>query len=874
MIISCKFSPFVLLSVPKKSAYAMTLYLPSAYEVVEYLNTDIYGINYLVRDRELEFLATCRILSEADIGKGRYAFAQALAKQAHRLDHENIMPLLGSFVDDEQACTFLISRGIGQSLYEYSEELCFLQTYIEEDAIMTVLIELTNALLYVYSLTRRTDFVDTLVSRLPLVALDPLCIRLSSKGRVLVDYATFAAKLATQRHSSFTRAYLCPEALHGRNEEGACQSLSPLKVLAYNVGRLCCELCFAGSKRKAVKGDYDTAYMLDNIVREKVYSKDIVHVLRWLTNPCSDLRPYLDEVLAHPFIFKFMVKVGSDESDRIFRNALGSTQLILSANMNNVEYVRALVGKQKRLTNYDGATALMAAAVLGNIEVLKILIPHEFGMRMITRDSLNGATALILAARNDQVEACKLLASHEAKLKKRDGFTALMEATVRGHSSVVDVLVKHEAKLAIQLDDLSNPKNGTTALMLACEFHQLHIASQLICHEGGMRDSSGYTALHRAAALGLVPAVELLVRTKELGLRDPRGQTALMFAAQYGRSKCVEILCKEKEAGLVTDKGWSALLSAISNGHTEVAKLLIEYEGHLTLSIGYTPLMCAVEHKQHEIVDLLKSSLARRTITMESGDHPWQNGATALMFAAYNNDVESCKKLLELEEGMRNADGMTASMIAASNDSAAALSVLCMSQREAESRLTGGSLEDRTCLMVATLSGSLNCVKVLAERGIGVGCQDSMGSTALIMAALSGHTEICKVLAPLEARIRRKDGFTALMSAAQEGHKGCVAILLSKEGDAHKSGGWTALMSAALKNKPEVVQILSKDKRQIRQKREKDGITALMIAVQSGHVECIRILAPLERNIVDKKGRKCEAYAKTDVIRKALASLR
>ncbi|EFO61107.1 Protein 21.1 [Giardia lamblia P15] len=854
----------------------MTLYLPPAYDAVKYLNNDIYGINYLVRDRNLDLLATCRIVSKADVGQGRYALIQELAKQAHRLDHESIAPLLEAFVDDEQACTFLISRGVGQSLYEYNEELCFLQVNLEEEAIMTILIELINAILYVYSMNRKTNFTAALASNLPSTGLDPLCIRLNNKGRALVDYSAFAIKLAVQRHSAFTTAYLCPEALRSQHsgEDRSHSNLSPLKMLAYNVGRLCCELCFTGSRCKAVKGEYDTAYMLKSIIEENIYSRDLVCILSWLTNPCSNLRPYLDEVLTHPFIFEFTVKLGSRENERVFRNALGSTQLILSANMNNVEYVRALVNKQKRLTNYDGATALMAAAILGNIEVLKILIPYEFGMRMITGDSLNGATALILAARNGQAEACKLLAPHEAKLKKRDGFTALMEATVRGHSSAADALMKYEAKLVIQLDDPSNPKNGTTALMLACEFHQLHIANQLIQYEAGMRDSSGYTALHRAAALGLVSAVQLLITTKECGLRDPKGQTALMFAAQYGRSKCVELLCKEKEAGLVTDKGWSALLSAIANEHTETAKLLIDCEGHLALNIGYTPLMCAVEHKQYEVIDLLKHNLARKVIMTENEENSWHNGATALMLAAYSNDVDSCRKLVELEEGIRNADGMTASMIAASNDSAAALSILCMSQRESESKLIGGSADNRTCLMIATLSGSLSCVRVLVERGIGVGCQDSMGSTALIMAALSGYADICRVLAPIEARVQRKDGFTALMSAAQEGHRECVSILLSKEGDIHKPGGWTALMSAALKNKSEIVQILSKDKRQIKQKREKDGITALMIAVQSGHTECIRILAPLERNLTDKKGRKCEAYARTEAVRRILAKLR
>ncbi len=58
--------------------------------------------------------------------------------------------------------------------------------------------------------------------------------------------------------------------------------------------------------------------------------------------------------------------------------------------------------------------------------------------------------------------------------------------------------------------------------------------------------------------------------------------------------------------------------------------------------------------------------------------------------------------------------------------------------------------------MVAAHYGKTGCVRILAEKEAGM--KDENGWTALILAAMNGHLECVKILAPLENRMQRFDG--------------------------------------------------------------------------------------------------------------------
>lgn len=161
------------------------------------------------------------------------------------------------------------------------------------------------------------------------------------------------------------------------------------------------------------------------------------------------------------------------------------------------------------------------------------------------------------------------------------------------------------------------------------------------------------------------------------------------------------------------------------------------------------------------------------------------------------------------------------------------------------------------------------------------------GTTALMLAVNKGNQDMVKLLAPLEAGLRRRDGKLALhLALKREDFK--VAQLLTKlEGadvssfsttggrrtelmdaiiaDDHLLGwslfqvqsglqdkdGKTALMYAAYKGSTCFVNMLKKREGGL---RSANGMTALMYAARSNKPEVVRLLIPLEAGLQDRGG--------------------
>jgi ankyrin repeat protein len=109
--------------------------------------------------------------------------------------------------------------------------------------------------------------------------------------------------------------------------------------------------------------------------------------------------------------------------------------------------------------NEGGQTALYLAALLGHIEVVKVLLNAKANVNAKNRE---GRTALHQAAYEGRVEAVKVLLNAEAKVSAEDqhGNTALHEAAWQSHVEVVKVLLNAKANV--------NAKNreGRTAIGL------------------------------------------------------------------------------------------------------------------------------------------------------------------------------------------------------------------------------------------------------------------------------------------------------------------------------------------------------------------------------------------------------------------------
>ena len=81
--------------------------------------------------------------------------------------------------------------------------------------------------------------------------------------------------------------------------------------------------------------------------------------------------------------------------------------------------------------------------------------------------------------------------------------------------------------------------------------------------------------------------------------------------------------------------------------------------------------------------------------------------------------------------------------------------------------------------------------------------------TALMVAAVKGHTGVARLLVEREGGMSNSGGWTALMWAAEKGRTDCARLLLEREKHMRSNRGETALSIAKRLNHPSLVSLLS-----------------------------------------------------------------
>ncbi|ESU40310.1 Serine/threonine protein kinase [Giardia duodenalis] len=347
-------------------------------------------------------------------------------------------------------------------------------------------------------------------------------------------------------------------------------------------------------------------------------------------------------------------------------------------------------------TDEDGVTALIRAAVRGDVNAVRALIPLQKGKKMARDTYINGLRISI-------------------------GVTALMMAAVHGHTKVVKLLVEEEGGMKDNI--------GRTALMWAESCGHSKCVKLLIEKEAGMRDNYGYTALMVAAQGGCAECIKLLLN-KETGMQNIWGSTALMLAAHNMHPECVELLM-EKEVGI---SGWTELMYAAYRGDVDTVRSSLHMKGERDIG-GWTALMRAAEQGHEQVVELLTKERG-----MTNNSHQ-----TALMWAARNGHPGCVRLLLEKEGGMLDKYGGTALMFAVEHDHIECIKLLL--EKEAGMRDKNGW----TALMRAVLVGHTECVRLLAEEEKDMKTVRERfgylpGTTALNIAKREGRTELVSIL--------------------------------------------------------------------------------------------------------------------------------
>ncbi len=214
----------------------------------------------------------------------------------------------------------------------------------------------------------------------------------------------------------------------------------------------------------------------------------------------------------------------------------------------------------------DKISDLMCYATRGCLEEKALHSKqHELGKK-----DVYGQTALMHAAESNNVSAVQLLKKHELKMQDNKGRTAFMHA-IENYSKECAELLKEEQDI--------RDNDGSTALMIACLYRNLHGVELLAGKQGGLQDNYGYTALMHAVASRVIEKAYVLpiyALFSEYGMQDKEGNTALMWLVRSCRNysspqvfQNFETLMKTKEVGMRNKKGETALMAA-ADGHAPV----------------------------------------------------------------------------------------------------------------------------------------------------------------------------------------------------------------------------------------------------------------------------------------------------------------
>ncbi len=208
------------------------------------------------------------------------------------------------------------------------------------------------------------------------------------------------------------------------------------------------------------------------------------------------------------------------------------------------------------------------------------------------------------------------------------------------------------------------------------------------------------------------------------------------------------------------------------------------------------------------------------------------DGATALHWASYRDDLESADLLIRAGARVNAANdlGATPLWTASLNGSAAMVRRLLQGGADPHLALVLGE----TPLMVASRSGNPDVVEQLLAKGARVNARAARGQNALMWAVAQQHATVVKVLLAHGADIHaRTEVWSQIMAVPPHG--------LPEYNRPIKHGGDTALMFAARVGDLNSAKILVEAGANVND-ADAEGVSAMVLAAHSGFGELVEFL--------------------------------
>ena len=419
----------------------------------------------------------------------------------------------------------------------------------------------------------------------------------------------------------------------------------------------------------------------------------------------------------------------------------------------------------------------------------------------------------------------------------------LMGAASDGDKKLIAQLLKEGTDVNVRdWDEL-------TALIPAASSGQLEIC-KLLLKEGAdvnAADKDGITALMEASIMGHAKVVDLLITNgATIDETAKSGVTALWLASGEGKTEVMsKLLAMGADASNVRVDGITALMTAAVGGHAAAIKLLLDNGADLTVvdGEGLTPLMNAAEN----------GSLAcLEAIVIGHADKDYVNvfskgGLSALIIASAHGNKEAVEFLIKSGADMNavhDDNQVTALMYAAASGHIEVIKVLVAAGVDLHSLHSNGG----TALLEAATGGEPLAMQVLLEAGANHDFVDFDGVTPLMAVASQGHEQGMQLIVDhLKKDLSEEDlkthinlasfsGGTSVMFSAAGGHGEVTKKLIELGADVHAIARATQGYLDKLKKNEEEGIVENDDGPHV------DGVTAMHVAAQGGHMDVVKIL--------------------------------
>ncbi|KAL9076029.1 MAG: hypothetical protein Q9157_003808 [Trypethelium eluteriae] len=375
-------------------------------------------------------------------------------------------------------------------------------------------------------------------------------------------------------------------------------------------------------------------------------------------------------------------------------------------------------------------------------------------------------------------------------------------------------------------------------LFLAVEQEHISTAHVLLKHNADTRSSggSGNSVLHYSATTCDANIIKLLLQEGNTNLeaKNKNGKTALYLACVNGyheTTKALLSLNADPDMDLVersNEAGWTPLVAAADSGYVKCVRALLEKGANPNIqgpSGIDTPLRYAAFRGYSDICHLL----------LESGADP-------------NSPPIQPPIIVELA---------TFECSLSASERAEMITLLTQSGALVDSKDGHGE----TALHSAVRNGNDLLVKCLVENGADVNCSTHRGWTPLCLAVDNRNEDLVELLLSRGAEVNCEASSDYTLFIAAQDDSSILRLLLEKgaDPDTCTNAGLTPLMSAARNSCVHAVRMLLEhnatlDLEVSRNDQDNPGWTAMSFAVESGHVDIVRLLGDAGANLNHRTG--------------------